>query len=148
MAGETPFWCSFPPPRRAASSCRVEEESVALRGLTFLQSLDLLLCEAGPVPLQLPLELQPQLRLLAIVPLHGDSSSARSSSSSCFPTHAALWVQHAALRPWQRARWGEMNMGRENSNKAAAHFRITGEFFLRQLQVSDHFDFDRAQAPC
>jgi len=38
------------------------ESCACLHGLTFLQSLDLLLCEAGPVPLQLPLELQPQLR--------------------------------------------------------------------------------------
>lgn len=75
-----------------------------LNGLTFLQSLDLLLCEAGPVPLQLPLELQPQLRLLALIPLHGDSSPSARSPSPCLSPHAALGVQQTALRHWQRGR--------------------------------------------
>lgn len=78
------------------------ERCACLHGLTFLQSLDLLLCEAGPVPLQLPLELQPQLRFFAIVPLHGDATSPPARSPSpCLSPHAALGVQQAALRHWQ-----------------------------------------------
>ena len=42
--------------------------------LTFLQGLDLVLGEAGPVPLQLPLQLQVELRLLPLVPLHALSA--------------------------------------------------------------------------
>lgn len=64
-----------------------------VRALTFLQSLDLLLREAGPVPLQLPLELQPQLRLLTLVPLHGDASHLAWPSGARLSTHAALCVQ-------------------------------------------------------
>ena len=67
-------------------------------GLTFLQSLDLLLREARPVPLQLPLELQPQLRLLSIVPLHGDPSHLACPCAPCLAPHAALGVQQTALR--------------------------------------------------
>lgn len=67
-------------------------------GLTFLQSLDLLLREARPVPLQLPLELQPQLRLLSIVPLHGDPSHLACPCAPCLAPHAALSVQQTALR--------------------------------------------------
>lgn len=73
-------------------------------GLTFLQSLDLLLREAGPVPLQLPLELQPQLRLLAVVPLDGDSSPSARSPSRCLPPYAALRVQQAAVGHWRGGR--------------------------------------------
>lgn len=68
------------------------------RGLTFLKSLDLLLCEARPVPLQLPLQLQPQLRLLSIVPLHGDPSHLVCPCAPCLAPHAALGVQQTALR--------------------------------------------------
>lgn len=67
------------------------------RTLTFLQSLDLLLREAGPVPLQLPLELQPQLRLLAFVPLHRNASYLAWPSSTRLSTHAALGVQQTTL---------------------------------------------------
>ena len=84
---------------------RRESAVRACIGLTFLQSLDLLLCEAGPVPLQLPLELQPQLRLLALVPLHGYSSPSARSSTPCLSPHAPLGVQQTALRHWQRGRW-------------------------------------------
>lgn len=70
--------------------------------LTFLQSLDLLLRKAGPVPLQLPLELQPQLRLLALVPLHGDASHLAWPAGARLSTHAALGVQQAALGHWKR----------------------------------------------
>lgn len=84
---------------------RWREPCACLSGLTFLQSLDLFLCKAGPVPLQLPLELQPQLRLLALVPLHRDSSSSSARSSSpCFTSHAALCVQQTALRHCQQER--------------------------------------------
>lgn len=37
------------------------------RRLTFLQRFDLLLREGGPVPLQLPLQLKPHLRLLRVL---------------------------------------------------------------------------------
>lgn len=38
-----------------------------MRRLTFLQRFDLLLREGGPVPLQLPLQLKPHLRLLGVL---------------------------------------------------------------------------------
>lgn len=93
---------------RSAVSCAVKARDwwgsleralrASLHGLTFLQSLDLLLREARPVSLQLPLELQPQLRLLCIVPLHGDPSHLACPCAPCLAPHAALGVQQTALR--------------------------------------------------
>lgn len=77
--------------------CCAVLEMLLARTLTFLQSLDLLLREAGPVPLQLPLELQPQLRLLAFVPLHGNASHLAWPSSARLATHATLGVQQTTL---------------------------------------------------
>lgn len=93
---------------RSAVSCAMKADDwlgsleravrASSRGLTFLQSLDLLLREARPVPLQLPLELQPQLRLLSIIPLHGDPSHLACPCAPCLAPHAALSVQQTALR--------------------------------------------------